>query len=63
MLIKKTNRLTGKVNEMELNITEEQLCKFRDGEFVQNAFPQLNPTEREFMLTGMSAAEQKAIFG
>lgn len=62
MLVKKLNRLTGKVNEMELDVTEEQLCAFRDGMFVQDAFPNLTPTEREFMLTGMTVAEQKVLF-
>ncbi len=63
MLVKKLNRLTGQVNEMELDVTQEQLCAFRDGMFVQDAFPNLTPTEREFMLTGMTVAEQKALFG
>lgn len=63
MLIRVRNRLTGKVNEMDLDVTEEQIRRFESGEFVQRVFPHLNATEREFLLTGMTPEEQKEIFG
>jgi uncharacterized protein YdeI (YjbR/CyaY-like superfamily) len=63
MIVKQLNRLTGQVNEMELDITDEQISAFEKGAFVQDAFPNLTPTEREFILTGMTEAEQKEIFG
>ena len=63
MIERVLNRLTGKHNEMDLDVTEEQIRRFENGEFVQNVFPHLNPTEREFLITGMSEAEQKEIFG
>lgn len=63
MIVKRLNRFTGQVNEMDLDVTEEQLNRFRNGEFVQHVFPNLSATEREFMITGMTVAEQKEIFG
>lgn len=63
MIVRVLNRLTGKHNEMDLDVTEEQIRRFERGEFVQNVFPNLTPTEREFLITGMSEAEQKEIFG
>jgi hypothetical protein len=63
MLIAVKNRFTGKTNEMDLPVTEEQIRRFEAGEFVQNVFPHLNATQREFLLTGMTEAEQKEIFG
>ena len=63
MIVRVLNRLTGKHNEMDLDVTEEQIRRFENGELVQNVFPHLNPTEREFLITGMSEAEQKEIFG
>lgn len=63
MIVRVLNRLTGKHNEMDLDVTEEQIRRFENGEFVQNVFPNLTPTEREFLITGMSEAEQKEIFG
>lgn len=63
MLIAVKNRFTGKTNEMDLPVTEEQIRRFEAGEFVQNVFPHLSATQREFLLTGMTEAEQKEIFG
>ena len=63
MLIQKRNRLTGKVNEMDLDVTTEQVRAYENGGFVQNCFPNLTVTEREFLISGLSAEEQKEIFG
>ena len=63
MIVRVLNRLTGKHNEMDLDVTEEQIRRFERGELVQNVFPNLTPTEHEFLITGMSEAEQKEIFG
>ena len=63
MIVKRLNLITGKRNTMDLDITEEQLLRFQRGEFVQHVFPNLNATEREFLISGMSEAEQKEIFG
>ena len=37
--------------------------KWNHGAMIQEAFPMLNATEREFMITGFTAEEQKEIFG
>jgi hypothetical protein len=63
MLVKVLNRFTGKVNEMELDVTDDQIKAYESGVFVQHAFPNLNATEREFIITSMTIAEQKEIFG
>lgn len=58
------NRLTGKTNSMVLDVTQDQLDRFERGQgYVQDIFPNLTATEREFLLTGMTAEEQKEIFG
>lgn len=57
------NRLTGKTNSMVLDVTQDQLDRYESGELVQNVFPNLTLTEREFLITGMTAEEQKEIFG
>ena len=43
MIVRVLNRLTGEYNEMDLDVTEEQIRRFENGEFVQNVFPHLNP--------------------
>lgn len=63
MKVKVLNRFTRQYNEMDLDVTEEQLARHRDGELVQNVFPHLSAEEREFLITGMTPAEQKEIFG
>ena len=37
--------------------------QYNAGAMVQTAFPYLNSTEREFMISGLTPEEQKAIFG
>ena len=56
--------LTGKTNTLELNITQEQLALYEAGGiFLQNAFPQLSPPEREFIKSGITPQEWKEFFG
>lgn len=63
MKIRKNSTWSGKINEMDLDITENQWRNYQAGMLVQNAFPNLNATEREFLITGMSEEEQKEMFG
>ena len=48
---------------MELDITDEQILKYESGESIQKAFPNLTPSEREFIMTGITEDEWKDIFG
>lgn len=43
---------------MDLDITHEQLDRWRRGELIQKAMPNLSDAEREFMITGMTPEEQ-----
>lgn len=63
MLIQKRNMFTGEVNTMEIDVTDEQLAAWQDGQLIQHATPELSATEREFMISGLTAAEQKELFG
>jgi len=63
MKILKKSLFSGKINEMELNITSEQYLNWENGELVQNAFPQLNSEEREFLISGVTPKEWKEVFG
>ena len=61
--------LTGKTNTMELPITEERLNNWkRDRKtnrtlLIQDAFPDLNPEQREFIMTGYTPEDWDEIFG
>jgi hypothetical protein len=50
---------TGKVNVMDLPVTQEQIDKYNAGALVQNAFPNLNAEQREFLQTGTTPEEWK----
>ena len=56
----------GSMKRMQLACTTEQLNdgfdKFERGAMIQDAFPFLNPDEREFILTGTTPEEWDAMF-
>jgi hypothetical protein len=47
----------------EMNVTQSQLDKWQSGELIQNAMPQLSASDREFIKTGITAAEWADMFG
>jgi hypothetical protein len=57
MLIQRTS-VSGKVHEMEIPITFDELCNWAKGWMViQQAFPNLTTAQREFLLSGMTQEE------
>lgn len=63
MKITRTSPLTGKVNVMDLPITTEQMGRWRfDGELIQDAMPHLTKEQREFLKTGYTPEDWKAMF-
>ena len=62
MLVGKKSQLSGKSHEMEIAVSEKQITLWMEGELIQNVMPNLTPTEREFLISGMSIAEQEAVF-
>lgn len=52
MLIKKKSTLTGRINELDVNISEEQHNRFIHGEDLDLVAPNLLEFERLFLLTG-----------
>jgi hypothetical protein len=63
MLVTKQSPSSGKMNSMELPITEAQLKAHQNGELVQNVFPTLSREEREFLVSGISPKEWNDLFG
>lgn len=58
MLIKKVSLLSGKVNQMDLPITQEQIDMWEGMNWtIQKAFPQLDADQREFLLSGATPEE------
>ena len=66
LAIRNRNGLTGATNTAIVPdglITLKQVKAFRSGEMVQSAFPTLNSCEREFILSGMTQADQDNFYG
>lgn len=62
MLVKRKSPLTGEVNVMNLDITDEQIRAFNHGAKIQDAFPHLTADEREFILTGYTKEDWDTLF-
>ena len=63
MLVRRVSSLSGKVNEMDLDITDAQVSSYAAGEYVQVAFSNLSAGEREFIMTGITPTEWAEVFG
>lgn len=63
MLVVRTSMVSGKVREKDLDITEEQILAYNNGALVQNAFPNLNEDDREFLMTGITPDEWDSLWG
>ena len=57
MLITKQSVMTGEKNTMLLPVTNEQINRWQNGELIQNVFPHLTPSEREFFISGVTPEE------
>lgn len=62
MIITKKSMYSGKFNTMDLPITEEQIARWQSGTLIQNAFPNLNADQREFLMTGILPEEWDVMF-
>ena len=62
MLVGRKSLFTGAKSEMEIDVTEKQITLWMEGELIQNVMPHLTPSEREFLMTGMSLEEQAGVF-
>lgn len=64
MLITRRSMLSGEVHTFDIPITEDQYFTYRSSPsaLVQDAFPNLTPDQREFILTGATPEEWNAAF-
>jgi hypothetical protein len=58
MIVQKVSVFSGKINSMDLPVTQQQLDHWKaTGALIQEVFPDLSPSEREFLLTGATQEE------
>ena len=63
MIIKRVSQMTGILHEKDINVTDEQLKAWYDGELIQRAMPNLSVFDREFILSGITEEEWNAAYG
>ena len=57
MLIEKTSIISGKKSTLDLPVTAEEIKLWQMGELIQDAMPNLNEAQREFLMTGITESE------
>jgi hypothetical protein len=64
MKVTRQSQISGIVRTMELDITEQQMWNYEMGlGLIQDVFPNLNSSEREFLMTGVTDEEWNSVFG
>ena len=62
MKITRTNPMTGNTVSMDIDVTPAQIVSWEGGELAQNAFPNIDAGQREFIMTGMTPMGWKFLF-
>jgi hypothetical protein len=65
MIVSRQSPFTGKINEMDLDVTPAQLAELAspDRRLIQQIFPNLTSAEREFVKTGYTQEDWDQMFG
>jgi hypothetical protein len=62
MLITRKSPISGNEATMDLPISQKQIDLYDKGEYIQVAFANLNPDQREFYMTGITPDEWNKLF-
>jgi hypothetical protein len=62
MQITRTSMISNVTRTLELDVTQEQMDAWVNGQLIQNAMPNLSADEREFILTGMWDDEWESMY-
>ena len=62
MKITRVSPLTRKERTYDIDVTQEQIDRWKGGVLIQKAMPSLTPAEREFIKTGITASDWGIIF-
>ena len=61
MLITNISMVTNTSRTIDVPITKEQLDRWKNGELIQVAMPDLTAAQREFIMTGTSPKEWESL--
>ena len=62
MIITKQSVMSGIVRDREIDVTRNQLDKWKGGMLIQDAMPHLSADDREFIMTGITPEEWDGVF-
>lgn len=62
MIIVRKSPVTGKVNQLNIDITFEQYDSWANGELIQDAMPDITEDEREFIISGCTPEDFNFLF-
>ena len=54
MIFVRKNPFTGAIIEREIDVTAAAVAAWEDGELIQNAMPDVSPSDRDFILMGIT---------
>jgi len=63
MKITRTSIVTGIERTQDIPVTQEQLNEWESGTLIQKVMPELTPSQREFIMTGMIDEEWDNMMG
>ena len=63
MEITRTSIITGIERTKDIPVTQEQLNEWEGGTLIQKVMPELTPSQREFIMTGIIDSEWDTIIG
>ncbi len=62
MIIVRKSPVTGKLNELDIDVTFDQYESWANGELIQNAMPNITADEREFIVSGCTPEDFDFLF-
>jgi hypothetical protein len=63
MCFRRKSQITGVIRDRYIEVEPEELARYNEGALVQDAFPNLTPGEREFIITGITEEEWAEFMG
>ena len=63
MEITRTSIITGIERTKDIPVTQEQLNEWEGGTLIQKVMPELTPSQREFIMTGLVDSEWDNVMG
>ena len=62
MKITMTSMISGKTTTRDIDVEPEQVKAWQNGMLIQDAMPELSPTDREFIMSGITQEEWEGLY-